>query len=90
MPTIRLLIRGKVQGVFYRASAREMAEEFGVTGWIKNTPEGDVEAMASGNEEQLQQFIDWCKSGPPHAVVADVAISRIEDHDFEKFRIVRG
>ena len=90
MPTIQLLIRGKVQGVFYRASARDMAEQFGVTGWIKNTSEGDVEALASGNEEQLQQFIDWCRSGPPHAAVTDVAVKRINEQAFEKFRIVRG
>ena len=90
MPTIHLLIKGKVQGVFYRATARDMAEAFGITGWIKNTGEGDVEAVATGNEDQLQQFVDWCKAGPPHAIVTRVSVKEMEDEAFEKFRIVRG
>ena len=90
MPTIHILIKGRVQGVFYRATARDMAESFGLTGWIKNTKEGDVEAVASGSEEQLQQFVEWCKAGPPQAIVTNVAVNKIEDEAFEKFRIVRG
>lgn len=53
MPTFHLLIKGKVQGIFYRASAKETADKTGITGWVKNTPEGDVEAVATGTEEQL-------------------------------------
>ena len=90
MPTIRLLIKGKVQGVFYRATAREKAEEFGITGWIKNTEEGYVEAVASGNDEQLQQFINWCKAGPDHAIVTGITVNKIDEQSFEKFRIMRG
>ena len=90
MPTIHILIKGRVQGVFYRATARDMAEAFGLTGWIKNTREGDVEAIASGKEDQLQQFVEWCKSGPPQAIVANVAVNRIADETFEKFKIVKG
>lgn len=89
MPTIHLLVKGKVQGVFYRATARDVAERIGVTGWVKNTREGDVEAVASGSEDQLQQFIQWCKAGPPQAVVTDVSVDKIKDEAFEKFRIAR-
>lgn len=90
MPTIRVLIKGKVQGVYYRASAKEMAEETGVTGWVRNTEEGDVEALASGTAEQLQKFIDWCRIGPTHARVTNVIVNQEEEQVFEKFRITRG
>jgi acylphosphatase len=50
MITVHLLIEGEVQGVFYRATAKEIADKLGITGWIKNTWEGNVEAMVTGNE----------------------------------------
>ena len=85
--TVHLLIRGKVQGVFYRVSARKTALETGVTGWIKNTPEGNVEAMASGQTEAVNKFIDWCKKGPSRAAVAEVVVSLEEDAVFKGFVI---
>ena len=69
MPTIQLIIKGKVQGVFYRASAKEKAEDLGLTGWVKNTPEGYVEIMATGEMDVLERFITWCKKGPSRAFV---------------------
>jgi acylphosphatase len=90
MPTIHLLVRGKVQGVYFRASAKEKAESLHITGWIKNTPEGDVEALASGSEEQLHYFTEWCRQGPPNAVVTGVVITEREEERFDGFKIVRG
>lgn len=90
MPTVHLLIKGKVQGVSYRFSAREMAERLSLTGWVKNTAEGQVEAMATGNEEALQQFIAWCKKGPPGAMVTDVEINPVRETPFNGFSITRG
>jgi len=72
MPTVHLLIKGKVQGVFYRASAKTAAERLHITGWVKNTPEGHVEALASGEEGDLRQFVEWCRKGPAEAVVSEV------------------
>jgi len=72
MPTIHLLIKGKVQGVYYRASAKEVADRLHVTGWIRNTREGHVEVLASGSEEDVRRFITWCKRGPERAVVEAV------------------
>jgi acylphosphatase len=89
MPTVHLLIKGKVQGVFYRATAKDVAKELGLTGWVKNTKEGNVEALASGSDEQLQQFISWCRQGPAKAIVTDVAINFIEEEVFEAFSIIR-
>lgn len=90
MPTKHLLIKGKVQGVFYRATAREVAEGLGITGWIKNTEAGDVEAVVSGTAEQLNAFIAWCKQGPASAIVKGIEINEEEEKAFEKFTVVRG
>ncbi|HVV06045.1 MAG TPA: acylphosphatase [Puia sp.] len=94
MPTVHLLIEGKVQGVFYRASAKAAAEKLHITGWIKNTPEGHVEALACGEEESLRQFVAWCRKGPERAMVSDVTeLERLPGEPagahFKGFAIVR-
>ena len=90
MPTKHLLIKGKVQGVFYRASAKDAAEKLGVSGWIRNTEEGAVEVLASGTEEQVQEFIRWCWQGPARAEVKQVVVPEMGDEQFTGFRIIRG
>jgi acylphosphatase len=87
MPTAHLIIKGRVQGVFYRASAKQVAREIGVTGWVKNTDEGDVEIVAAGTVEQLRKFIDWCKVGPARAKVTEVVIDYIEGECSKNFEI---
>ena len=89
MPTIHLLIKGKVQGVFYRASAKEMAEQLHIKGWIRNTSEGEVELMATAEREQLDQFIHWCRQGPSGAKVEDVIVSPRGTETFSGFVIRR-
>ena len=89
MPTIHLLIKGKVQGVFYRATAKQIANQLGLTGWIKNTKDGNVEAMASGDEQQLQNFAKWCKHGPDKAEVEEMIVTQKEEATFNGFMIVR-
>ena len=89
MPTVNLIIKGKVQGVFYRASAREKAEEVGITGWVKNTPGGEVEITASGSEEQLREYIDWCRKGPSQAIVTDIRVLDLPELAFSGFRVIR-
>ena len=87
METVHLVIKGNVQGVYYRASAKEKANELGVKGWIKNSPGGQVEAMASGNKEQLDKFIEWCRQGPQHAEVSDIVVTKREEENFNDFSI---
>ena len=87
METIHLVIKGKVQGVYYRASAKEKANELGIKGWIKNTPGGNVEVMAGGDKEQLETFIQWCRQGPKHAEVSDVIVTKAEGENFNDFSI---
>ncbi len=89
MPTKHLLIKGKVQGVYYRASAREKAEEMGLTGWVKNKESGEVEAVVSGTESQVANFISWCWQGPPRANVSGVEVTDREEEVFEDFKVIR-
>lgn len=88
MPTIHLFIKGKVQGVFYRATAKKIAQKLKLTGWIKNT-DGNVEAMVTGTQEQLNEFIKWCKQGPEIAKVDDVIVAQHKETSFTDFEIVR-
>jgi len=90
MPTVHLIIKGRVQGVFYRATARKVAEEIGVTGWVKNTAEGNVEIVATGSKDQLQKFVQWCRVGPAKAIVTDVLVNDKEEANFKGFEIIRG
>jgi acylphosphatase len=89
MPTIHLLIKGKVQGVYYRAAAREQAQRLSITGWVKNTPEGHVEIIASGATASLEQFTIWCRRGPGHAIVTGVESRPEPETIFEGFQILR-
>ena len=87
--TVHLVVKGKVQGVFYRVSTKKEAERLKLTGWVKNTSTGDVEIMASGQEEALDEFILWCKQGPPRARVTEVVIVQREECTFSGFVIER-
>ena len=89
MKTIRLTIKGKVQGVFYRATAKEVADQLSIKGWAKNLPDKNVEIVATSSPEILQQFIDWCKQGPPKAKVDQVIIEELNLEEFNGFRIIR-
>lgn len=88
--TIHVLIKGKVQGVFYRATAKKIADNLNLTGWIKNTDEGNVEAMITGTQEQVNEFIGWCKKGPEKANVTDVKVTEEKETSFTEFEVIRG
>jgi len=72
MPGARFLVSGRVQGVFFRASANARALEFGLTGFAKNLPDGRVEVVATGEVAALDRLHAWLKHGPPAAQVAAV------------------
>lgn len=70
-----LLISGKVQGVWYRKSAAEQALRLNVEGFATNMPDGKVRIEAEGTREALDRFVEWCRTGPPRAVVANVEVT---------------
>ncbi len=75
---ITAVVSGRVQGVFFRASARRVAQALGVSGWVRNRPDGTVEAFAQGDPESLDEFVAWLWEGPPDAHVADVEVADAE------------
>jgi len=67
-------ISGRVQGVFYRSTTRDRAEQLGLTGWVRNTSDGKVEAIFEGEETAIKDIIVWCHKGPRSADVSDVTV----------------
>lgn len=69
-----VVISGRVQGVFFRAETLRAAQRIGVTGWVRNRPDGSVEALFEGPTQAVDQAVDWCWHGSPMARVSDVKI----------------
>jgi acylphosphatase len=87
--TVSIVVSGKVQGVFFRQSTREMATQFGVTGVVKNEEDGSVRIVVSGDEQAIGKLVDWCRKGPSRARVTDVRVEEKEQQRFADFRIER-
>lgn len=87
---VKLTIIGKVQGVWYRASTERKAKAFGVCGFVKNQPNGNVYAEAEGTDDQVSQLISWCKKGPPLARVEQVLVEEGQVVGFDDFEVRRG
>lgn len=89
MKHFAIKISGKVQGVFFRASTKQKADELTIKGFVRNEPDGSVYCEAEGREDKLKQFADWCRSGPPFATVDQCLVSEDEVKGFTEFRITR-
>ena len=72
---VHVIIVGRVQGVWYRASTKDIAEQLALTGWVRNTDDGNVEAVFEGEEHALEKMISWCYQGPRLARVTDVRVT---------------
>lgn len=84
-----VLVSGQVQGVFFRDSTRQKAEELGLSGWVKNVPEGQVEALFEGSSESIREMVDWCKEGPQRASVENVDVDfESAGGDLESFEVL--
>jgi acylphosphatase len=70
----RVLISGRVQGVFFRDTCRRLAVEHGVAGWVRNLPDGRVEAVFEGLADDVRLLVDWAHRGPRLAVVGEVTV----------------
>jgi len=85
---IHVVIAGRVQGVWFRASIRDKAQQLGLKGWVKNIPGGDVEAVFDGEEKLVNEMVEWCHHGPPMAEVENVKIKKEQSsNDFDDFLI---
>ncbi len=88
MKRLHIWISGKVQGVFFRASARRKAMDLGVKGWIRNLDDGRVEAVFEGDDSSVKEMVDYCRRGPYGANVDNVEV-KIEGYsnEFDSFEI---
>ena len=87
--TIHFLVSGRVQGVFFRAACKRVAEDHGVCGWVRNLPDGRVEGIATGDADALQGLRVWLRHGPELARVDRLDIDELPLQAFERFVIKR-
>jgi len=81
----RFVVSGRVQGVFYRASTEDTARRLGLSGWVRNLPDGRVELVACGEEAKLRELERWLWQGPRHARVEQVAVQDVPVEAFSGF-----
>jgi len=84
---VRVRVRGRVQGVFFRAEARARAESLGLAGWVRNLPDGRVEAVFEGEDDRVESMVEWCRRGPAGAGVEAVDVEREEPVGETGFRV---
>jgi len=89
MKHINIKITGKVQGVFFRASTKAVADQMGIKGLVKNEKDGSVYVEAEGDETTLDMFTEWCKEGPEKAKVENVVIVDGETKNYRNFEVVK-
>jgi acylphosphatase len=82
-----VFVSGGVQGVFFRYEARERARTRGLAGWVRNLPDGRVEAVFEGPDEAVESMVDWCRRGPRGAEVTDVEVIAEEPEGLEGFEV---
>lgn len=90
MKAVIINVKGKVQGVFYRASTKSKADELGVKGFVRNEPDGSVYIEAEGSAETIEHFVHWCKQGPPRAVVDHINVEEQSVKNFNAFLVSRS
>jgi acylphosphatase len=83
----RVVVHGRVQGVFFRDSTRQQAEKAGVAGWVRNREDGTVEAVFEGDDDAVTQIADWVREGPGHADVERVEVTEEEPEGLSGFEV---
>lgn len=89
MKHYNIRVSGRVQGVYFRASARDVARSLGLRGYVRNEPEGSVYIEVEGEDKALTEFTDWCRKGPPRAHVTEIQIEESTVQNLGNFDIRR-
>jgi acylphosphatase len=84
---VHVFVSGRVQGVSFRDATRSQAEQLGLSGWVRNTQDGQVEAVFEGDTDTVRQMIDWCESGPSSADVEDVSVENEQPEGLSGFEV---
>ena len=87
MKRAQVVVRGAVQGVFFRAETRDRARSLGLAGWVRNAADGTVEAAFEGDDERVASMVEWCRRGPAGARVEDVEVAWVEPEGEAGFSI---
>ena len=87
MVRYRVLVSGRVQGVYFRDTCRQLALQRGVSGWVRNLPDGRVEAVFEGPDDDVQHLVDWARRGPRSAAVANVSVQAEPPEGLGAFQI---
>lgn len=82
-----VFVSGEVQGVNFRGATQSQAEQLGLSGWVRNTQDGQVEAVFEGDPDTVQQMIQWCESGPSSAGVEDVSVENEQSEGLSGFEV---
>jgi acylphosphatase len=83
----RVVVRGRVQGVFFRDTMKRRAESAGAAGWVRNTPEGAVEAVFEGESEVVDALVEFCRRGPSRAEVASIEVEEEQPEGLTGFEV---
>jgi len=86
---MRIRVKGKVQGVWYRGTTQSIARELGLSGWVKNLPDGSVLIEAFGAADAIDRFIEQCRIGPRHAEVEELLCEEIPFVEADSFEVIR-
>ena len=89
MKHLNITVKGKVQGVYFRASTKAVADQLGIRGSVKNQPDGDVYIEAEGEPALLDMFLDFCKEGPEDADVSSVETNEGELKNYRNFEVLK-
>jgi acylphosphatase len=87
MKRMHVFVSGRVQGVFFRAETERVAREHGLTGWVRNMPDGRVEAVFEGNDTDVDAIVAWCRRGPKWSEVGDLEVAEEPLAGGEGFRV---
>jgi acylphosphatase len=85
---VRVVVHGRVQGVFFRDSCRDRARAEGVGGWVRNLGDGSVEAEFEGAPDAVDRLVTWCRTGPPRARVDTVVVEPVASIGDQRFRVI--
>lgn len=85
----RIIVRGRVQGVFFRASARAEAHKLRLAGWVRNRDDGSVEIYAEGGGDEARRLVEWCRKGPPAASVTGVDVDWVSPEGMTQGFVIR-
>jgi len=88
MKTIKIIISGTVQGVFFRRFVKDSADKLKVRGFVRNLDNGDLEIIAEGENKNVDEFLNKCKKGPPHSDVKNLTITKMNHQGFDSFKIL--